>query len=283
MCTSSAPRTNHLIDALPDEVRQRWQVQLERVELPQGLVLHESRSPMSHAYFPTTAVVSLVYQTAEGGSMEFAMVGHEGVVGAELMLGGESTPSRAVVRVSGEALRLPASMVQHEIVRGGAAANLLLRFTQAFITQVAQTVVCARHHSLQQRLSRSLLMALDRVQGSRLDTTQEKLSDLLGVRREGVTEAMQRLQGSGLIRCGRGHIDVQDRGGLERQACECYAVVRHECQRLLPAALPVAVSARAAIVANGVLPRGVRARAAGAPAARRGAPAPSLEASVQAA
>ncbi len=219
---------------LPDEVRLRWLPALERVELPQGRALHESGSRMGHACFPTTAVVSLVYETAEGASTEFAVVGHEGMVGVELLLGGGTTPSRAVVRTRGEALLLPASALREELARPDSAARLLLRYTMALITQVAQSAVCNRHHALDQRLSRWLLMGLDRVQGPELAVTQEQVASLLGVRREGVTEGVRRLQALGLIRCARGRIQVLDRAGLEKHTCECYAVVQQEYERLLP-------------------------------------------------
>jgi CRP-like cAMP-binding protein len=229
----SAPRRNLLIASLTDDVRQRWGPRLETVEVPQGVALHESGRPMSGAYFPTTAVVSLMYETAEGASMEFAVVGHEGVVGVELLLGGGSTPGRAVVRTGGELLRLPARTMQEELARPGRAAHLLLRYTMALIAQVAQTAVCCRHHALDQRLCCWLLMGLDRIEGSEVVATQEQMAHMLGVRREGVTESALRLQALGLIRYARGRIRVLDRAGLERQACECYGVVKQEYDRLL--------------------------------------------------
>jgi CRP-like cAMP-binding protein len=234
MCISSELRTNHLIAGLPDDVGQRWLPRLERVELPQGLALHESGEQMSYAYFPMTAVVSLVHETADGASMELAVVGNEGIVGVELLLGGGSTPCRAVVRTAGEALRLPAQTVQDEIARAGSAAHLLLRYTMALITQVAQTAVCNRHHSLDQRLCRWLLMSLDRVQHNEVVATQEQIANMLGVRREGVTESALRLHSLGLIRYTRGRILALDRKGLAKRACECYAVVKKEYDRLLP-------------------------------------------------
>jgi CRP-like cAMP-binding protein len=232
----SAPRTNLLIAGLTDDARQRWRPRLERVEVPRGFALHESGSPMSFAYFPTTAVVSLMYETVDGSTMEFAVVGNEGVVGVELLLGGGSTPSRAVVRTGGEMLRLPARAMQEELSRSGSAAHLLLRYTLALMTQVAQTAVCCRHHALDQRLCCWLLMGLDRVQGSEVAATQEQMAHMLGVRREGVTQSALHLQALGLIRYARGRIRVLDRPGLERQACECYGVVRQEYDRLLPGA-----------------------------------------------
>jgi CRP-like cAMP-binding protein len=242
MCIlSSEPRTNHLIAGLPDDARQRWLPRLERVKLPQGRTLHESGSQMRYAYFPTTAVVSLVYEAANGASMEFVVVGNEGFVGAELLLGGGSTPSRAVVRTAGEALRMPAREMQDEFARGGSVARLLLRYTMALTTQVAQVAVCNRHHSLHQQLCRWLLMSLDRIEGDEIIATQEQIANLLGVRREGVTEAALHLQALGLIRYARGHILASDRHGLERQACECYAVVKREYDRLLPETLATPV------------------------------------------
>lgn len=233
MCNSSGPPMNQLILGLPHDTRQRWLPQLERVELPRGLALHESGRQMSHAVFPTTAVVSLVYETAEGASMELAVVGSEGLVGVELLLGGGSTPSRAVVQMAGEALRLPAPALKDEIAPGGSVANLMLRYTMALITQVAQAGVCNRHHSLAQRLSRWLLMRLDRTQGNEVEATQEQIANLLGVRREGVTEGAHRLQRLGLIVYARGRIRVLDRKGLEMQCCECYEVIKKEYGRLL--------------------------------------------------
>jgi len=234
MCMLPAPRTNRLIAGLPSEVRQRWLPLLERVEVPQGLVLHESGHQMGHVYFPTTAIVSLVYETADGASMELAVVGNEGIVGVELLLGGGSTPSRAVVRAAGEVLRLPARAMQDEFARAGSAMHLLLRYTMALITQVAQTAVCNRHHSLDQRLCRWLLMSLDRAQGNEVVATQEQIANMLGVRREGVTESALRLHSLGLIRYTRGRILGLDRKGLERRVCECYAAVKKEYDRLLP-------------------------------------------------
>lgn len=234
MCMSSELRTNRLLGRLPEDARQRWLPRLERVELAQGLVLHESGRQMDCVYFPTTAVVSLVYATASGASLELAVVGNEGVVGVELFLGGASTPSRAVVRTAGAALRLPARTMRDEFDRGDAVSQLLLRYTMSLLTQVAQAAVCNRHHLLEPRLCRWLLMGLDRAPGSEVVATQEQIAHLLGVRREGVTEAALRLQALGLIRYTRGHILVRDRKGLEQQACECYALVKREYERLLP-------------------------------------------------
>ncbi len=228
-------RQNHLLAALPDADWQRWLPQLEPVELPLGKVLYESGSTLSHVVFPTTAIVSLLYVMEDGASAEIAMVGHEGVVGISLFMGGESTPSRAVVQSAGRGFRLRAQTIKDEFNRAGPAMHLLLRYTQALITQMAQTAVCNRHHSVDQQLCRWLLLSLDRLQGSELAMTQELIANMLGVRREGVTEAAVHLQQAGLIRYARGHISVLDRAGLERRTCECYAVVKKEYDRLLPA------------------------------------------------
>jgi len=228
------PRKNHLLAALPDAEWQRWQSQLELVELPLGKVLYESGDTLSHVYFPTAAIVSLLYVMENGASAEIAVVGHEGIVGISLFMGGGSTPSRAVVQSAGQGYRLRAQMLKDEFSRSGPVLHLLLRYTQALITQMAQTAVCNRHHSLDQQLCRWLLLSLDRLQGSELVMTQELIANMLGVRREGVTESALKLQKAGLIRYARGHIKVLDRPGLEQRTCECYAVVRKEYERLLP-------------------------------------------------
>jgi CRP-like cAMP-binding protein len=228
------PRKNHLLAALPDSEWQRWLPQLEAVELPLGQVLYESGSTLSHVYFPTTAIVSLLYVMEDGASAEIAVVGNEGVVGVALFMGGESTPSRAVVQSAGLGYRLRAQAIREESNRAGPVLHLLLRYTQALITQMAQTAVCNRHHSLDQQLCRWLLLSLDRLQGSELLMTQELIANMLGVRREGVTEAARGLQKVGLIRYARGRITVLDRPGLEQRTCECYAVVKKEYDRLLP-------------------------------------------------
>jgi CRP-like cAMP-binding protein len=225
---------NHLLAALPEVERSRWLPQLEQVEMPLGQVLYESGGKMSHVYFPTTAIVSLLYVMEDGASAEIAVVGNEGIVGIALFMGGESTPSRAVVQSAGQGFRLRAQTMKDEFNRAGPVLHLLLRFTQALITQMAQTAVCNRHHSLDQQLCRWLLLSLDRLQGSELVMTQELIANMLGVRREGVTEAALKLQKMGLIRYARGHISVLDRHGLENRACECYAVVKKEYERLLP-------------------------------------------------
>jgi CRP-like cAMP-binding protein len=231
------PRKNHLLAALPDAIWRRWLPYLEAVKMPLGQVLYESGSALSYVYFPTTAIVSLLYLLEGGGSAEIAGVGNEGIVGISLFMGGESTPSRAVVLSEGQGYRLRASIMKEEFNRGGPVLHLLLRYTQALITQMAQTAVCNRHHTVDQQLCRWLLLSLDRLQGSDLVMTQELIASMLGVRREGVTEAARSLRKAGLIRYSRGHISVLDRHGLERRSCECYAVVRRECDRLLPASL----------------------------------------------
>jgi CRP-like cAMP-binding protein len=223
-----------LLAALPEADWLRWRPQLERVELPLGLVLYESGVTLSHVYFPTTAIVSLLYVMEDGASAEIAVVGNEGVVGISLFMGGESTPSRSVVQSAGHGVRLKADAMKGEFNRSGPVMHLMLRYTQALITQMAQTAVCNRHHRLDKQLCRWLLLSLDRLQGSDLVMTQELIANMLGVRREGVTEAALRLQNAGLIRYTRGHIKVTDRPGLEQRACECYAVVKKEYDRLLP-------------------------------------------------
>jgi CRP-like cAMP-binding protein len=228
------PKLNHLLSALPPEEAGRWKPQLERVEMPLGQVLYESGRTLSHVYFPTTAIVSLLYVMENGASAEIAVVGNEGLVGISLFMGGESTPSRAVVQSAGSGFRLRAQMIKDEFNRSGPVMHLLLRYTQALITQMAQTAVCNRHHSLDQQLCRWLLLSLDRLNSSELVMTQELIANMLGVRREGVTEAALKLQSAGLIRYARGRISVLDRPGLEARTCECYAVVKKEYDRLLP-------------------------------------------------
>lgn len=233
MPSANNPKSNHLLASLPDAEWQRWRPQLELVDLPLGKVLYEPGNSMSHVYFPTTAIVSLLYVMEDGDSAEIAVVGNEGVVGISLFMGGESTPSRAVVQSAGQGFRLPSAVIKVEFNRTP-VLHLLLRYTQALITQMAQTAVCNRHHSLDQQLCRWLLLSLDRLQGTELVMTQELISNMLGVRREGVTEAALKLQKAGLIRYARGHISVLDRPGLEARSCECYAVVKKEYDRLLP-------------------------------------------------
>jgi CRP-like cAMP-binding protein len=237
MTSTPEPRNNHLLAALPAAEWQRWLPQLEQVEMPLGQVLYESGSTLSHVYFPLTAIVSLLYVMENGASAEIAVVGNEGIVGISLFMGGESTPSRAVVQSAGHGVRLSAHAMKDEFNRAGPVLHLLLRYTQALITQMAQTAVCNRHHSLDQQLCRWLLLSLDRLQGNDLVMTQELIANMLGVRREGVTEAALTLQKVGLIRYARGHISVLDRTGLEQRTCECYAVVKKEYDRLLPESL----------------------------------------------
>jgi CRP-like cAMP-binding protein len=227
-------KKNHLLAALPDAEWQRWRPQLEPKALTLGEVLYEPGNTLSHVYFPTTAIVSLLYVMENGASAEIAIVGNEGIVGVSLFMGGDSTPSRAVVQSAGRCFRLPAQLVKSEFNRTGPVSHLLLRYTQALITQMSQTAVCNRHHSLDQQLCRWLLLSLDRLEGYELVMTQELISNMLGVRREGVTEAALSLQKAGLIRYARGRILILDRKGLEQRTCECYAVVKKEYDRLLP-------------------------------------------------
>ena len=236
MALAADPSQNRLLAALPDAEWARWLPQLEPVDMPLGKVLYESGSKLSHVYFPTTSIVSLLYVMEDGASAEIAVVGHEGLVGISLFMGGESTPSRAVVQSAGQGLRLKASLMLQEFNRAGPVLHLLLRYTQALITQMAQTAVCNRHHSLDQQLCRWLLLSLDRLHSDELVMTQELIANMLGVRREGVTEAAGHLQQAGLIQYSRGHIKVLDRRSLEQRTCECYGVVRKEYARLLPTA-----------------------------------------------
>ena len=229
----SSYKTNHLLAVLPEEVLKRWRPHLEYVDLALGQVLHEPGGVQSHVYFPTTAIVSLLYVLYTGASAEIAVVGNEGLVGVSLFMGGGSTVSRAVVQSAGKGFRLPAPMLLEEFKREP-VLHLLLRYTQALITQMSQTAVCNRHHSLDQQLCRLLLGSLDRLQGDELVMTQELIANMLGVRREGVTDSAMKLQRSGLIKYARGHITVLDRPGLEKRTCECYAVVKAEYDRLLP-------------------------------------------------
>ena len=226
---------NLLIAALPAAESQRWLPLLEPVDLPLGSVLHESESTLSHVYFPTTAIVSLLYVLADGASAEIAVVGHEGIVGVSLFMGGESTTTRAVVQSAGKGYRMKSQLLKQEFNRAGPVLHLLLRYTQALITQMAQTAVCNRHHSLDQQLCRWLLLSSDRLPNNELVMTQELIANMLGVRRETVTEGALKLQQAGLIRYARGRITMLDRPGLERRSCECYWVVRKEYDRLLPA------------------------------------------------
>jgi CRP-like cAMP-binding protein len=227
-------RENSLLAALPDPEWRRWEPLLEQVEMPLSQILYEPGATLTHVYFPTTSIVSLLYVLEDGASAEIAVVGNEGLVGVSLFMGGESTPSRAVVQSAGHGFRLKAQLMKDEFNRAGPVLHLLLRYTQALITQMSQTAVCNRHHTLDQQLCRWLLLSLDRLQGNELTMTQELIANMLGVRREGVTEAAGKLQHAGLISYARGHIRVLDRARLEERTCECYAVVKNEYDRLLP-------------------------------------------------
>lgn len=234
MPASRTHHRNHLLGALPDEVYERLAPHLEPVSMPLGDVVYESGIQMRSVYFPTTSIVSLLYVMEDGASAEIAIVGNEGLVGISLFMGGESTPSRAVVQSAGEAYRLPGRILKAEFERGGPLQHLLLRYTQALLTQMAQTAVCNRHHTLDQQFCRWLLLSIDRLPVDELVMTQELIANMLGVRREGVTEAAGNVQKAGLIKYHRGHITVLDRAGLEARVCECYAVVKREFARLLP-------------------------------------------------
>jgi CRP-like cAMP-binding protein len=231
---ASNPHQNHLLDALPAADYERIAPHLEPIEMGLGDVLYESGARMRHVYFPTTAIISLLYVMESGASAEIAIVGNEGILGISLFMGGDSTPSRAVVQSAGCSYRLKADLLKSEFGRFGPTMHLLLRYTQALITQMAQTAVCNRHHSVDQQLCRWLLLSLDRLAANEITMTQELIANMLGVRREGVTEAAGKLQDAGLIRYRRGTITVLDREGLEARACECYQVVRTEFDRLLP-------------------------------------------------
>jgi CRP-like cAMP-binding protein len=229
------PRQNHLLAALPEADLERLRPSLKLVSLDLAEVLYESGGRQRRVYFPTTAIVSLLYLMADGSSAEIAVVGNEGIIGVSLFMGGESTTSRAVVQSAGHAYQLSGKVLKEEFTRAGAMNQFLLRYTQALLTQMAQTAVCNRHHSLDQQLCRWLLLSLDRLSGNELVMTQELIANMLGVRREGVTEAAGNLQNAGLIKYARGRIKVLDRPGLETRTCECYAVVKKEFDRLLPA------------------------------------------------
>jgi len=228
------PRGNHLLAALPQAEWARVSARLVLVDMPLGRVVYESGDRLSHVYFPTTWIVSLLYVMEDGASAEIAIAGNEGLVGIALFMGGETTPSRAVVQSAGWAYRLDARVVKDEFGRAGPAQRLFLRYTQALITQMAQTAVCNRHHSIDQQLCRWLLLSMDRLPSNELKMTQELIANMLGVRRAGVTEAAMKLQDAGLIRYSHGHIEVLDRPGLEQRVCECYGVVKREFDRLLP-------------------------------------------------
>jgi CRP-like cAMP-binding protein len=226
-------RGNRLLEALPPETLRTLQDHLEPVALPLGSTVYEAGSETSHLYFPTEGIISMLEVTEDGSTAEIAVVGNEGVVGISLFMGGKTTPSRAVVQSAGSAERLRAQVLQREFRRGGELQVLLLRYTMALITQMSQTAVCYRHHSAEQQLCRWLLMSLERLPGDELVMTQELIADMLGVRRQSVTEAASKLQADGLIRYARGRITALDRLGLEQRACECYTVVKKEYERLL--------------------------------------------------
>jgi CRP-like cAMP-binding protein len=235
---SPSPLQNHLLAALPVDVQDRLLPQLEPVDLPLGEVLYEAGDALRHVYFPTNAIISLLYVMESGATAEIAVVGNEGLLGVSLFMGGESTASRAIVRSAGHAYQLPGARMKEEFNRHGDLLQLCLRYTQALITQMAQTSVCNRHHSIDQQLCRGLLLSLDRLPGNELLMTQELIANILGVRREGVTEAAGKLQQLGIIQYSRGHITVLDRERLEAMSCECYAVVKAETTRLLPYVAP---------------------------------------------
>ena len=234
-----SPRQNHLIDALPNAEYEHLSPNLELIPMPLGKVIYESGDVLSYAYFPTTCIISLLYVMENGSSAEIAVVGNEGIVGVALFMGGQTMPNRAIVQSAGHAYRLRAPQLMLDFNRSGGRRkgifhHLLLRYTQALITQMAQTAVCNRHHSVDQQLCRWLLLSLDRLAASELTMTQELIANMLGVRREGVTDAAGKLQKAGLIEYRRGHITVLDRPGLEKRVCECYQVVKTEFERLLP-------------------------------------------------
>ena len=228
------PKDNRLLAALPEATYQGLLPLLERMPMPLGSSVYESGGAQGYVYFPTSSIVSLLYVLADGASAEIAITGNEGVVGISLFMGGETTPSRAVVQSAGEGYRLRGHVLKKAFEAGGALQHLLLRYTQALITQMAQTAVCNRHHSVEQQLCRWLLLSLDRLPSYELVMTQELIANMLGVRREGVTEAAGKLQAEGLIQYSRGKITVLDRPHLEARVCECYAVVKREYDRLLP-------------------------------------------------
>ncbi|MCH4811024.1 Crp/Fnr family transcriptional regulator [Vreelandella neptunia] len=225
---------NHLLAALPDDAKQRLAPLFESLYLPLGHVIYEPGTTLQHVYFPIDAIVSLLYVTENGASAEIAVVGNEGMVGIALFMGGESTTNRAIVQSAGDVMRLPATPLRDEFNRHEGMLHLLLRYTQALITQMSQTAVCNRHHSIDQQLCRWLLLSLDRLPGNELIMTQELIANMLGVRREGVTEAAGKLHKLGVIEYRRGHISVLNRPMLEQLSCECYAVVKRESDRLMP-------------------------------------------------
>jgi CRP-like cAMP-binding protein len=238
MASPHSPQQNHLLAALPAADYERLLPHLEQVPMELGSALYESGSHQGYVYFPTTSIVSLLYVMEDGASAEIAIAGNEGAVGIALFMGGESTPSRAVVQSAGHGYRLRAGVLMSEFSQGGELQHLLLHYTQALITQMAQTAVCNRYHALEKQLCRWLLLSLDRLAANELIMTQELIANMLGVRREGVTEAAGHLQAAGLIQYSRGRITVLDRPKLEGRVCECYAVVKKEYDRLLPYKLP---------------------------------------------
>lgn len=238
MKTTFPPHCNHLLAALSPEMREHLFLHLELVEMKLGDVVYESGDSLRHVYFPIDCIISLLYVMESGASAEISVVGNEGLVGVAVFMGGESTSSRAVVQSAGVAYRLKGQKLKDEFSKHGELLHLILRYTQALITQMAQTAVCNRHHSIDQQLCRWLLLSLDRLPGNRLTMTQELIANMLGVRREGVTDAAGKLQRQGIIEYTRGQITVLDRPGLERLSCECYAVVKRETDRLLPSPKP---------------------------------------------
>jgi CRP-like cAMP-binding protein len=233
------PRQNFLINALPNAVFERLRPHLELTPMSLGEVLYESGDSLCYAYFPTTSIVSLLYELENGSSAEIAVVGNEGMVGVALLTGGGTMPHRAVVRGAGDSYRLKGSLLKNEFNRDGVVHRLLLHYIQALLTQISQTAVCNRHHSIDQQLCRCLLLSLDRLPSNELVMTQELIANMLGVRREGITEAAGKLQEAGLIHYSRGHITIQHREGLEERVCECYKVVKQEFDRLLPFDCPL--------------------------------------------
>jgi CRP-like cAMP-binding protein len=234
MSGSPCPEQNHILDALPPAERERLFPHLKLVALPLGKALYESGDRLKHIYFPTDSIISLLYVLEDGASAEIAVVGNDGAIGVALFMGGETSTNRAIVQSSGSAYQLTGVRLQREFDRHGEMQHILLRYTQALITQMAQTAVCNRHHSVDQQLCRWLLLSLDRLSSLKLNMTQELIANMLGVRREGVTEAAGKLQKLGVIMYSRGQIEVLDRGALERLCCECYGVVKKETDRLLP-------------------------------------------------
>ena len=245
MPRTPSPLQNHILDALPPAERERLFPHLKLIELPLGMVLYESGDTLRHIYFPTDSIVSLLYVLANGASAEISIVGNEGAIGVALFMGGETTTNRAIVQSAGFAYRLTGRRLKQEFGRHGNLLHILLRYTQALLTQMAQTAVCNRHHSVDQQLCRWLLLSLDRLSSDKLTMTQELIANMLGVRREGVTEAAGKLQNLGVIRYRRGQITVLDRPQLERLSCECYGVVKKESDRLLPVRVRVPTAAPA--------------------------------------